>query len=108
MRQIFKYCFLIILLMMLLHVGLMAQVSPSSVGFPYNHLAWFTIEGEHFLIHYQEGSEKTAAETSIIAHQIYGPITELYDVEPDRKVSIILRDREDYANGAAYFFDDKI
>jgi len=108
MRQIVKYCFLIILLMMLLHVGLMAQVSPSSVGFPYNHLPWFTIEGEHFLIHYQEGSEKTAAETSIIAHQIYGPITELYDVEPDRKVSIILRDREDYANGAAYFFDDKI
>lgn len=108
MRQIFKYCFLIILLMMLFPAGLMAQVSPSSVGFPYNHLPWYTLEVEHFFIHYQEGSENTAAEASVIANQIYGPITDLYDYEPNRKVSIVLRDREDYANGAAYFFDDKI
>ncbi|MCG2590170.1 DUF5050 domain-containing protein [Rhodohalobacter sulfatireducens] len=108
MRPVFKYRFLIILLMMLFPAGLMAQASPSSVGFPYNHLPWYTLEGEHFYIHYQEGSEKTAAEASVIANQIYGPITDLYDYEPDRKVSIILRDREDYANGAAYFFDDKI
>lgn len=108
MRKVFKYCFLTILLMMIFSIGLMAQVSPSSVGFPYNHLPWYTLESEHFYIHYQEGSEKTAAEASVIANQIYRPITDLYDYKPDRKVSIILRDREDYANVAAYFFDDKI
>ncbi|MDZ7719015.1 MAG: hypothetical protein U5K72_09390 [Balneolaceae bacterium] len=103
-----KYCFFGILLMMLCPTVSMAQVSPSTVNFPHNHLPWYTLEGEYFLIHYQEGSEKTAGEASIIANEIYRPITELYDYEPDRKVSIILRDREDYANGAAYFFDDKI
>lgn len=85
-----------------------AQVSPSDIDFPYNHLPWYTIEGEHFLIHYQEGSETTAGAASLIAHQVYVPITKLYNYEPERKVSIVLRDRQDYSNGAAYFFDDKI
>lgn len=85
-----------------------AQISPSQIGYPYNHLSWYTIEGDHFLIHYQEGAEKTAASASLIANQIYAPITALYNFEPERKVSIILRDRQDYANGAAYFFDDMI
>lgn len=86
----------------------MAQISPSDIEFSYNHLPWYTIEGEHFFIHYQEGSETTAGVASLIAQEIYTPITELYEYEPGRKVSIVLRDREDYSNGAAYFFDDKI
>lgn len=89
-------------------IPLMAQVSPYAVEFPYNHLSWYTIEGDNFLVHYQEGSETTAGVASLIAHQVYKPITELYDYEPERKVSIVLRDRQDYSNGAAYFFDDKI
>jgi Tol biopolymer transport system component len=43
-----------------------------------------------------------------MAEEIYGPITELYAHEPDAKVSIVLRDFEDYSNGAAYFFDNVI
>ena len=102
------YRLFFIILMALTSFNCLAQVSPSDVGYPYNHLPWYTIEGEHFLIHYQEGSEKTAVTASVIANHIYQPITELYSYEPNRKVSIVLRDREDYANGAAYFFDDKI
>lgn len=93
---------------MVITAPLKAQISPSNFEYPYNHLPWYTIEGEHFMIHYQDGSEKTAAAASLIAQKIYEPITDLYDYEPERKVSIVLRDREDYSNGAAYFFDDKI
>lgn len=102
------YRLFFITLMTFYSINCWAQVSPSTVGYPYNHLSWYTIESDHFLIHYQEGSEKTAGAASMIANQIYRPITDLYDYEPNRKVSIVLRDREDYANGAAYFFDDKI
>lgn len=108
MKQTKKYYLLFIIVMIFRPIDSSAQVSVSDVSFPHNHLPWYTIEGEQFLIHYQEGSEKTAGEASLITSQIYQPITEFYDFEPDRKVSIVLRDREDFANGAAYFFDDKI
>lgn len=108
MNSKITYRFILLILMAFNVVSGFAQVSPSEIGYPYNHLPWYTIEGDHFLIHYQEGSEKTAAVASLIANEIYQPITELYNFEPERKVSIVLRDRQDYANGAAYFFDDKI
>lgn len=85
-----------------------AQVSPIYYDYPQNHLEWFTVESEHFFVHYQEGAERAAAVVSRIAEDVYGPITDLYDHRPDQKVSIILKDREDYSNGAAYFFDNKI
>lgn len=84
------------------------QTSPQFYEYPHNHLPWFTIEGEYFLVHYQEGSERSAQVASKVAEEIYEPITTLYGLEPDRKVSIVLRDRVDYSNGAALFFDDKI
>lgn len=59
-------------------------------------------------MHYQEGNDRTAQVASKIAEEIYNPVTSLYGLEPSKKVSIVLRDREDYSNGAAYFFDDKI
>ena len=85
-----------------------AQVSPQFYDYPYNHLPWYTIESENFLVHYQEGSSRSAQIASKIAEEIYEPITSLYRFEPTKKVSIVMRDREDYSNGAAFFFDDKI
>ncbi len=85
-----------------------AQVSPADFEYPQNHLPWYTIESEHFFVHYQEGSSYSAQKTSKIAEEIYGPVTSLYQHEPERKVSIVLRDREDFSNGAAFFFDNKI
>jgi Tol biopolymer transport system component len=85
-----------------------AQVSPNQYDYPHNHLDWFTIESDHFLVHYQEGNSRSAQVVSRIAEEIYLPITGLYSIEPRKKVSIILRDREDISNGIAYFFDDKI
>jgi len=85
-----------------------AQTNPAYYDYSYNHLQWYTIESEHFLVHYQEGNSRSAQVASRIAEEVYGPITELYQHEPDGKVSIVLKDREDYSNGAAYFFDNKI
>lgn len=85
-----------------------AQTDPTFYEYPQNHLDWFTIESDHFMIHFQEGNSQTAQVVSRIAEEVYAPITELYQHEPDTKVSIVLKDREDYSNGAAYFFDNKI
>ena len=86
----------------------MAQRNPAFYSFPHNHLEWYTIESDHFLVHFQEGSSRPAQVASRIAEEIYGPLTELYGHEPDHKVSILIIDRLDYSNGAAFFYDNKI
>ncbi|MFA6469360.1 MAG: biopolymer transporter Tol [Bacteroidota bacterium] len=76
----------------------------------YNHadLNWKSIETEHFFIHFHTGAERTANVIAEVAEDIYGPVTSLYQHEPDQKVSFIIKDFDDYSNGAAYFYDNKI
>ncbi len=87
---------------------------PFSFLFPqenhYNHgeLEWRTIETQHFFINYHKGAERTANVIAKVAEDIYGPVTSLYQHEPDHKVSFIIKDFDDYSNGAAYFYDNKI
>lgn len=90
-----------------------AQVSPAFYDYVRSDLKWYTIETDHFLVHFHaddggRGSNRTARVVAEIAEDIFGPITELYAYEPDTKVSFILKDYEDYSNGAAYFFDNII
>lgn len=89
-----------------------AQEPLAYIDYIRSDLDWYTIETEHFLVHFHgeetgEGS-RTARVVARIAEDIYGPITELYEWQPDTKVSFILKDYEDYSNGAAYFFDNVI
>jgi Tol biopolymer transport system component len=86
----------------------LAQQNPAFLQYPNNHLKWYTIESAHFLVHFQEGNSRPAQVISRIAEDVYFDITDLYEYEPDTKISIVLIDREDYSNGAAYFFDNKI
>ncbi len=76
----------------------------------YNHgaLDWYTIETPHFNISYHTSAERTARVIAKVAEDIYGPVTTLYQHEPDHKVSIVVMDYSDYSNGAAYFYDNKI
>lgn len=100
---------LVILASFLLPITAISQaVDPSLLIYPYNHIKWYTLESDHFQVHFQEGNDRTARVVVRIAEEVYGPITDLYRHKPDSKVSIILKDREDYSNGAAYFFDNKI
>jgi len=76
----------------------------------YNHpeLKWRTIETEHFYVHFHEGTERTASLAAKIAEDIYGPVTKLYEYEPDGKIHFIIRDHDDTSNGAAFYYNNKV
>ena len=68
---------------------------------------WYTIKGKHFYVHYHEGAERTAKTVLKIAEEVWGPLTSLYQYEPGI-VHFVIKDIDDYSNGATYFFDNKI
>ncbi|MDH7603475.1 MAG: biopolymer transporter Tol [Melioribacter sp.] len=68
---------------------------------------WLTIKGEHVYVHYHPEAERTARTVLKIAEEIWGPITSLYEYEPE-PVHFVIKDIDDYSNGATYFFDNKI
>ena len=78
-----------------------------SVG---NHpeLIWKTMESDHFLVHFHNGTEWTAREALNIAEFVYTPITDMYDYRPKEKTHIVIKDTDDFSNGSAFFFDNKI
>ena len=75
-----------------------------------NHpeLAWMSFETEHFVIHYHNGSRRTADTIAKIAEEIYPTITQMYGYAPDTKFHFIVKDTDDYANGAAYYYNNKM
>lgn len=68
---------------------------------------WLTIKGEHIQVHFHREAERTAKTVLKIADEVWGPITSLYGYEPD-EVHFVIKDIDDYSNGASYFFDNKI
>ena len=78
--------------------------------FKYNHpeVDWQTFETDHFQIHFYEGTENTAREGAFVAEQVFPHVTGLYDYEPPTKTDIIFTDLDDFSNGAAYYYDNKI
>ena len=107
MRKI-TYNLFALMLLLLCNSVVQAQTNPLFYEYSYNQLDWYHIESDHFNIIFQEGNSRSAQVIARIAEEIYPAITDLYEYEPDSKVSIVLKDREDYSNGAAYFFDNKI
>jgi Tol biopolymer transport system component len=85
------------------------SVMLSQWGFPENPRdGWYTIETEHFSVHYHDGAERTGQLAAKIAEDVYKPITRLYQYEPLSKTHLVVRDHGDFANGAAFFYDNKI
>jgi hypothetical protein len=76
----------------------------------YNHpeLRWRTFQTEHFVFYYHQGEESTVPLAAKIAEEVYDPITDLYQYEPDGKVHFIFKDTDDIANAATYYNDNKI
>lgn len=70
-------------------------------------LDWYTIKGKHCEVHFHDGAERTAKVVAKIADEIWEPITSLYQYETDI-THFIIKDIDDYSNGATYFFDNKI
>lgn len=73
----------------------------------YPEYDWYTIEGEHAVVHFHPGAERSAKVVLKIIEDVWGPITTLYQYEPD-KINFVIKDIDDYSNGATYFFDNKI
>ncbi len=73
----------------------------------YPEYNWLTIKGKNVEVHYHEEAERTARTVLKIADEVWGPITSLYNYEPD-VVHYVIKDIDDYSNGATYFFDNKI
>jgi hypothetical protein len=93
--------FRFVLLLLIGSISLMGQ-------FNHPELEWRTLEGEHFIVHFHQNTEWTANEALHVADEIYPAITSLYQYEPEEKTHLIIKDTDDYANGAAYYFDNKI
>ncbi len=76
----------------------------------YNHpeLDWQNFETKHFIVHFHSETERSAREAAVVAENYYDPITALYNFEPDSKTHLIIKDTDDYSNGAAYYYDNKI
>jgi len=76
----------------------------------HNHpeLEWKSFETEHFVVHFHQGTYRTANVVAKVAEDIYEPVTNLYNYKPKDKVHFIIKDTDDYSNGGAYFFDNKI
>ncbi|MFQ6676428.1 MAG: hypothetical protein ACE5LH_08830 [Fidelibacterota bacterium] len=80
----------------------------SQVGYNHPELDWKTFETDHFRIHFTAETERSAREGAFVAEAIYGPVTRLYDHEPPGKTHIVFLDTDDYSNGIAYFYENKI
>ena len=90
-------------------IGLLLSLRAQAQDEVYHpELEWHTISTQHFFVNYHDGEERTAQVVAKVAEDIYGPVTALYNHEPDSKVSFVIKDYDDYSNGAAYFFDNKI
>jgi len=94
---------------LLLFLPILLTAVPRS-AWPRNHteLRWQTLATEHFMVHFHQGTERTARRAAAIAEEIYPAVTDLYDYRPKPPTHLIIRDTDDYANGAAYYYDDKI
>ena len=76
----------------------------------YNHpeLKWQTFETEHFQIHFYPATEGSAREGAIVAERIYPHVTGLYNHEPKEKTDLVFLDTDDFSNGMAFYYDNKI
>ncbi len=92
----------------LLFIFLNIQIFAQEFNYTHPELDWYTIESEHFKVHFHKGAERTARVVMQIGEDIYKPVTDLYDYRPDGKIHFIIKDFDDNSNGAAYYYDNKV
>ncbi len=92
-------------------VFIFVLVSLSQINAQFNEYnseyEWYTIKGTNVEVHFHPEAERTAQVVLRIAEEVWDPITSLYEYEPT-KVHYVIKDIEDFSNGATYFFDNKI
>ncbi len=93
---------------LLVWLGFAGRLWAQPEAFNHPEVVWKTLETEHFVVNYHQGTERTANLVAKIAEEIYPHITGLYQYEPPAKTQFIIRDTDDYSNGGAYFYDNKV
>ncbi len=92
----------------ILYASLFGRILSAQAVYNHPELEWNTFSTEHFMIHFHNGTERTAREGAAVAEAIYSDVTGLYQYEPPEKTHIVFIDTDDYSNGAAYYYDNKI
>lgn len=62
---------------------------------------WKTLETEHFLIHFLPSYSQQAKRSALISEKIYLQMQQRFDWQPETKISMVLTDEYDAANGSA-------
>jgi hypothetical protein len=94
--------------MLVLGAAALLLIAQGAAAYNNPTLEWRTIKTPHFEVHYHQGAEWTAQMVAHVAEEVHGPLTELYQYEPPVPVHFIIKDTDDYANGATFFYDNKI
>lgn len=100
--------FIFLLLLCFQVIGLVPNLAAQPEDFNHPELVWQSIETEHFIVHFHQGTERTANLVAKIAEEIYPHITGFYQHWPKKKTEFIIRDTDDYSNGGAFFFENKV
>jgi hypothetical protein len=91
-----------VILLVLSQISVSAQFNEFEPEFD-----WLTIKGEHVYVHFHEEAERTARVVAKIADEVWEPVTALYEYDPG-EIHYVIKDIDDYSNGATFFFDNKI
>src|SRR5690242_12219671 len=76
-----------------------ATVTVADAGDPYRE--YFTIETDHFIVHYVGGLEDVARRIAVVGEAAHRTLTPALDHVPEEKTIIVVVDDTDSANGFA-------
>jgi hypothetical protein len=85
-----------------------STVQAQPVSFNHSELEWKSLESEDFVIHVHGGLEDLGLVAADIMDEVFAPVCELYDYKPDTKIHLMFYDTDDYSNGGAYYYNNKI
>jgi len=80
---------------------LLFAAPPAAMATSDPSLEWFTLESEHFVLHYHTGLEKMAVDALAVAEEAYERLSPLLRWTPGARTHIVLTDFGDSANGMA-------
>ena len=84
-----------------------AGAAPAPAGVSHDSsLRWYTLESEHFQVHYHDGLEGAARRVLARAEAVHALFSPWLDWTPRRRVEVVLTDEVRQANGFARVFPD--
>ena len=92
MKSIFSF-FILLSIFIVPSSAQSAEIDPS--------FDFFTIETDHFSIHYHQGLDSVATKMAAIAEKAHNKLSKVFLWEPREKTNLVLVDNTDFANGFA-------